>query len=187
MAKTLQETWAENEAARKNQETRPMTHREKITAWVISVVVVVVLAAAIIWPRVVAWDSARLETARLAGHEAGKAEGFQLGLAAISIVRVTDAGDPSYNGLYYQAGVYAGKPAYTNGDKWLYWVYGPDPELQFGWWFLSSFKGGGETWYRSEVVSPGVLPDNLWSTNSLPTTILKVKKISGNQISAESK
>ena len=100
---------------------------------------------------------------------------------------VSGAGDATYNGIYSENGVYNGEPAYTNGDKWLYWVYGPDPELQFGWWFLSSFKGGGETWYRSEVVSPGVLPDNLWSTNSLPTTILKVKKISGNQISAESK
>lgn len=96
------------------------------------------------------WTTAWWQVGWRAGWAAGYAKGEVKSMASWL---VEGAGDASYNGTYTESGTYNGKPAYTNGTRWL--ANSPDGTR----WTLCTATGLADG-YLSDGDS---LPGNPWS------------------------
>jgi len=76
--------------------------------------------------------------------------------------KATGAGDATYDGIYTESGTHGGKPAYTNGSRWLWW-YALGSQ-----WVLSTAVGSYDvTGYYSDADD---LPANPWQVLAGSTT-----------------
>ena len=110
---------------------------------------------------------APVQTVQIAQRNIGPAPKVKRGAARIVKGRkimswvATGAGDESYNGVYEESGTYNGKPAYTNGSRWLWWADGD------AWWLTEALGGSQPTGYFGNGPD---LPACPWSLAGMATS-----------------
>ena len=82
---------------------------------------------------------------------------------------VSGAGNAGYDGTYLETGVYGGKPAYTNGTKWLFWAY--YAYVSANCWNLASVLGAPDPggYHALDADLPGTWEVNPGSVAPAPT------------------